>query len=253
MQNLTACNLPHSRHSAIITPGIKLPEIGKLKANVDKELPMKTSLKSFLFITTISCAAITPQPLSYAVSPPNTQQLENLEPASPVTLPNPPFQQSQPPENLLPISDVLKKGKPIAYDVIADLPQWNRPSYLPYWHSTYGRWSYVPNRIHFAKHRLFTSPTNASVLYDFTHNVGIVKEMENAYHSLTALQLDKILVVVMNTDVKNMRYRNQQVVIEGKPVHSGLKIVTIDNPAPGKPIYFQLSTSAGDEIDYSIF
>ncbi|WP_197259175.1 hypothetical protein [Paenibacillus dendritiformis] len=128
---------------------------------------MKTSLKSFLFITMISCAAVTPQSLSYALSPPNKQQLGNLEPPSPVTLPNPPFRQSEPPQNLLSILDVLKKGKSIAYDVIADLPQWDRPSYLPYWHSTYERWSYVPNRIHFAKHRLFTSPTSASALYDF--------------------------------------------------------------------------------------
>ncbi|EHQ61046.1 hypothetical protein PDENDC454_17328 [Paenibacillus dendritiformis C454] len=214
---------------------------------------MKPNIKSFLFIMIITFAALTPRSLSYAYSPHDKQQLENLEPASPVTLPNPPFQQSQPPENLLPISDVLKKGKPIAYDVIADLPQWNRPSYLPYWHSTYGRWSYVPNRIHFAKHRLFTSPTNASALYDFIHNVGIVKEMENAYHQLSSLQLDKILVVVMNTEIKKIRFHNRQVVIEGKPVHSGLNIVTIDNPAPGKSIYFQLSTSTGDEIDYSIF
>ncbi|RJG23549.1 hypothetical protein [Paenibacillus thiaminolyticus] len=214
---------------------------------------MNTKITSILLFVMITFAAATPHTLSYALAPTCKQQLENLEPPSPVTLPNPPFHQSPVPGNLLPISDVMKKGKPLAYVVIADLPQWTRPSYLPYWHSTYERWSYVPNRIHFAKHRLFTSPTNASVLYDFTHNVGIVTEMENAYHNLTALQLDKILVVIMNTDVKNMKYHNQQVVIEGKPVHSGLKIVTIDNPAPGKPIYFQLSTSSGDEIDYSIF
>ncbi|BFH68806.1 hypothetical protein J27TS7_23780 [Paenibacillus dendritiformis] len=214
---------------------------------------MNTSLKSLLFITIITFGAVAPHSLSYALSPPNKQQLGNLEPPSPVTLPNPPFQQSKPPENLRAISDVRKKGKTIAYKVIADLPQWDRPSYLPYWHSTYERWSYVPNRIHFAKHRLFTSPTNASALYDFIHNVGIVKEMENAYNQLTSLPLDKILVVVMNTDVKKIIYDNRQVVIEGTPVHSGLKIVTIDNPAPGRSIYFQLSTSTGDEIDYSIF
>lgn len=83
---------------------------------------MNTKITSLMLFVMITFAAVTPPSLSYALAPTCTQQLENLEPPSPVTLPNPPFHQSPVPGNLLPISDVMKTGTPLAYDVIADLP-----------------------------------------------------------------------------------------------------------------------------------
>jgi len=68
----------------------------------------------------------------------------------------------------------MEKGTKIPFDVIKNIPDYKRPVYEKHWHSTVGRWSYIPTRIHYALHRLFTNyDIGLSNWFDFEGNLGI--------------------------------------------------------------------------------
>jgi hypothetical protein len=183
------------------------------------------------------------------------ERLSNLEPDVPKDLPNPPFNEGPKFQNVKTSGVMLKDGKNLKYQILLYDPKWERPSYRAYWHSTFWRWSYVPTRVHFAKHRLFVSPTNAAALYDFYPNVGIVDEMKNVKLPNNNI-LNYMLVVVMNTDISSIKFLDRQVSIIGKPQKSGLSVLALDRTIVQKgseSVYVQLITPEGYEVDNSLF
>ena len=55
-------------------------------------------------------------------------------------------------------SKVIENGTKIPFEVIANKTDYKRPAYEEHFrYDTTGRWSYIPNRIHYALHRLFTN------------------------------------------------------------------------------------------------
>ncbi len=99
-----------------------------------------------------------------------------LEPETPQDFNDPPFYIPPMPSKIVPIDEVIAKGQEIPLDFIYNDPNWKRKSYKEYWHSKYQRWSYVPIRLHYSMHRLFTTYPTASVYYDFIHDLGIAEE-----------------------------------------------------------------------------
>lgn len=186
------------------------------------------------------------------------QALEHIEPEEPINLSDPPFFTVSLPENEFPIKTVINSGSEIPVYFIYNNPSWKRQSYKKYWHSSYFRWSYVPNRIHYAMHRIFATYPTASVYYDFKHNLGIAEETLyfKKYVTSSTSPFTYLEVVIMNTSIHKIYTYENQVVIIGKPQRSGLQAIVIPankiKPAgDNKEILIQLATLGGDEIDYT--
>lgn len=195
----------------------------------------------------------------YNLSSEATKENPKLEPDQATDIDDPPWgKYFVYPAKVLSVAEIIEKGAEIPFDLIYDNPYWERQSYKSYWHSSAsgGRWSYVPNRIHYAMHRLFTTYRTASVYYDFVHNLGIVNEWGNLEESRGGAY-DNINVAVMNTKVEKILTYGNQVIIIGRPQRNGLTIIDVPvnkiKPFNEKEfILFQLVTELGDEIDYSL-
>ncbi|MFD3157362.1 hypothetical protein ACFIJ5_10945 [Haloimpatiens sp. FM7330] len=183
------------------------------------------------------------------------ERLKSLEPDNPKNINDSPFFQYPFPSKVYSISEVIEKGSKINSPPAYNNPNWKQQAYKEYWHSDYGRWSYVPNRIHYAMHRLFTTYTTASINYDFIHNLGIYEES----HQFPLLDnpLAFIRTVVIKSKILKIITYGNQVVIITKPQRYGLQVYDIPTEQikpmnPKEPILFQLVTELGDEIDYTL-
>ncbi|MBD0380705.1 hypothetical protein [Paenibacillus sedimenti] len=193
-----------------------------------------------------------------------TERLKRLEPDEPKDISDPPFSQRAFPSKLKPPQEILSSGKQLQYKVLLDKPDWKRPVYKSYWHSSVsGRWSYVPNRLHYAQHRLFTAPTAAlSNYYDFVHDLGLSEELMNVQAQPQNADRDRwlgqIIVVVMQAKIEKVLTSGIQVVIVARPQRNGVQALTVNKvdmklDNPNEAVLFQLVTPEGDEIDYSLY
>ncbi|MEC1722983.1 hypothetical protein [Schinkia azotoformans] len=180
------------------------------------------------------------------------QRIKKLEPPVPVNIQDPPWGELSFPSKIKPISEVIHNGTKIPFDLIVDKPEYERPAYNEQWHSTIGRWSYVPNRIHFALHRLFTNyDIGLSGWYDFEHNMGITIPM---FQNEKALDM---YIVTFQTQVTSVYTIGNQVVVVGTPQRNGVQVITITTkdlkPFNKKEnLLIQLATKDEHEIDYSL-
>lgn len=181
-----------------------------------------------------------------------------LEPESPVDIDDLHRKYEVYPTKIFSVSEVMEKGRDIPLDFIYDNPNWERKNYNSYWHSSVsgGRWSYMPVRLYYAMHRMFTTYRTGSIYYDFVHDLGIVDEWDKLDTKDNG-PYDNINVVVMNTKVQKILTRGNQVIIIGKPQRNGLQVFDVPvnkiKPFNNKEfILFQLVTELGDEIDYSL-
>lgn len=176
-----------------------------------------------------------------------------IEPEVPISIADPPYEELAPPTKLESVNTVIKTGKEIPVQFDYNNPDWERPAYKSYWHSSYGRWSYVPNLIHSAIHRIFVTFPTASVFYDFVHDLGIAEESDE-FIKHSGAPYDRIEMVVMQTRIEKIITLENQVVVVGKPALTGLQAVSVPvkdiKPSnTEESILFQLVTSDGDEID----
>lgn len=184
--------------------------------------------------------------------------MEGVEPKTPRDIDDPPWDREVFPTKSYTVPEVIEKGSEIPLDFAYSNLNWKRQAYKSYWHSSVsgGRWSYVPARIHFAMHKLFTTYPTASVYYDFIHDLGIAEENVQ-FMKKSDGPFDYINTVVMQAQVRKIITYGNQVVIIAKPCRSGLQVLDIPvckiKPANIKEkLLFQLATELGDEIDYSL-
>lgn len=186
------------------------------------------------------------------------ERLKRLEPETPKNINEPPWVEGPFPTSTYPISEIIKKGMEIPLDLSYSNPNWKRQAYKSYWHSTVagGRWSYVPIRVSYAMHRLFTTYPTTSIYYDFIHDLGIEEE-SNEFKIKNEGPFDYINTVVMQGQVQRVLTYGNQVLVIVKPQRNGLQV--LDIPVNKiKPInemeniLFQLISEQGDEIDHSL-
>ncbi len=185
-------------------------------------------------------------------------RIKRLEPDTPRDLRDPAYPRALFPSTQRAPSEVVEKGTEISFEVAYEDPKWERPAYKYYWHSSVsgGRWSYVPDRIHYAMHRLFTTYPTASIYYDFIHELGIGEE-SNKFNDKPDKPFEKVEAVVMQTEVQKVFTLGNQVAIVGKPARRGLTVlmVPVEGITPDRSdesILFQLLTPDGSELDYSL-
>ncbi len=184
------------------------------------------------------------------------QRLDSLEPPEPTTILDSPFPFEKGtevhfPTDVIPISEVLKEGTRIPFEAIKSEPDYIRPIYEEHWHSTTGRWSYMPSRIYYSLHRIFPYyAIGISAELDFTQNVGIAA---NTATNETDLDL---YIVVFQTNITDVYTKGNQVVVVGTPKRTGVEVINIKTAAihpsnKEKFLLIQLATD-GDELDYSL-
>ncbi len=175
------------------------------------------------------------------------------EPQAPEDINDPPFRQLPRPTKILPVHEVMAVGANIHLQFAYNNPDWKRQAYKSYWHSSVARWSYVPNLIHHAMHKIFVTYPTASVYYDFIHDLGIAEESRE-FQIPANNPYDNIVLVVMQTKVEKAVTIGNQVVIIGRPALTGLQVLLIPTGDlkpynPKESILFQLVTNEGDEMD----
>lgn len=199
--------------------------------------------------------------LALAISPPEQVKelefrLKQLEPPKPITIIQSPEEvaaEGHKPADVKAISRVIQKGTRIPFQSIHNDPGYKRPVYEQHWHSTYGggRWAYVPTRVEYALHRLFTTyDIGLSNLYDFQQNVGIVFPVFQNKEDLD------LYIVAFQTEITDVYTSGNQVVVTGNPKRNGVQVITIKtgdlHPSDaGKTLLIQLATPQGDELDQS--
>lgn len=185
--------------------------------------------------------------------------LDSLEPEKPVNIDSTPIYDIPLPSNTKPISEVIEKGKDIPLQFAYNDLNWKRPVYKTYWHtgpcSGGGRWSYVPERVNYALHRIFTTYPTASIYYDFVHNLGISDESDKFDFDYT--NIDQIVLVAMQSNVKKIVTLDNQVILIVEPKRNGLQTLiipkdTIQPSNKDEATIFQMVTPEGYEIDYSL-
>ncbi len=176
-----------------------------------------------------------------------------IEPPTPQDIDDLPFHEPPLPSQVLPVSEVLEKGKELPLQFAYNDLSWKRQAYKSYWHSSTGRWSYVPNLLHFTMHRLFVTYPTASIFYDFIHELGIAEESDS-FTMPSESPFENIVMVVMQTKVEKIVTLGNQVVVVGKPSLTGLQtlLIPVKELKPydtSESILFELVTSEGDEFD----
>ncbi len=180
------------------------------------------------------------------------ERLYYLEPEKPVDIIDSRLKNMKLPSKVYPIKEVIESSNEIPFEIIVDKPNYIRPIYEKYWHSTMGRWSYIPNRIRDAQHRLFTEyDIGLSNWYDFEHNIGFEIPMIQDKQALD------IYIVTFQTEISKVYTKGNQVVVVGYPKRNGVQVSTITTkdlkPTDKKEfLLIQLVTPDGYEIDYSL-
>jgi hypothetical protein len=223
-------------------------------------------LSAFILAGVILAAAIDLPDFRGNFGPKSIGAYSGNEPDMPQDIDDPPYPELAMPSKTVSIIEVMEKGRDLPVEFIYNDPNWKRKAFKEYWHSKYHRWSYVPIRLHYAMHRLFTTYPTASVYYDFIHDLGIAEEStkfkgylpvppKNKSQKINPFQ--KIETVIMQTNVKRIVTYGNQVVLVGVPGRTGLQalVIPVESIKPfnsAENILFQLATPQGDELDYSI-
>lgn len=204
-------------------------------------------LKKFIIIImVILFSALVPTKLVRAEDCKTRLQL--LEPDKPQDIKERPLPL---PKEAFSIQDIINKGKKLTFNNLLNDPNYERPIYQKHWHSSIGRWSYLPNRIRYASHRLFADyDIGLSNWYDFEHNLGLEIPMKQT----TPLNL---YLVTFQTEVKEIYTMGQQIIIVGIPKRQGVEVNTISldqiaKQKAGAPLLIQLVIPDGYEIDYTV-
>lgn len=184
------------------------------------------------------------------------QRLDNLEPPEPTTILDSPFPfekgtEEHFPTDVIPISEVLKEGTKVPFKVIKSEPNYIRPIYEEDWHSTTGRWSYIPSRIHYALHRVFPFyAIGISAELEFTQNVGISFPTD-----MNETDLD-LYIVVFQTNITDVYTKGNQVVVVGTPKRTGVEVISIKTadiqPSNMEKLLLVQLANNGAELDYSL-
>ncbi len=148
------------------------------------------------------------------------------------------------------VSDVIEKGKSLAYLFIYSDDEYLRPIYTNLWkQSFYQGWLFLPSKIIAARHSLFTYTGGAGKVFDIEGQLGF-------YPNITIDNQNYLNFLIYNFDLDNVAQLGNDIAISGKPVKKGVQIISIKledvrgNINENGNIAVHLCTPAGNELDY---
>jgi len=147
-------------------------------------------------------------------------------------------------------SEILKRGKSLAYIFVYSDEEYLRPIYSNTWKQAYYQgWLYLPKKIISARHSLFTYLGGAGKTFDIEGELGF-------YPNISIDNQNYINFLIYNFDLQNIIQSENQIVISGTPVKKGVQIISIKlddvtiQTNEAEQILVQLCTPTGFEIDY---
>lgn len=151
------------------------------------------------------------------------KRLTYLEPPAPQVIPS-----QVPPTLPYTTDEVMKKGSKINFRTLEINDKWNRPIYIPLWHSkawNNGRFCYVPRLIESNRHRVFIYQGGGSYWFDISPSMGFTDD--TAPVGIAFKGREEVAIIALETKINEVRkLRNQlQIIIE--PVRKGYHIVAI--------------------------
>lgn len=226
-----------------------------------KEIILKFSLVGFILVLFTGLLTVYQADEMVKVNKEKTfedisHRINRLEPLIPDDIKDTLAQETHLPSSVENVSQALKKGKTAKYRLIYQDLYWQREAYKAYWHSTKGgKWSYMPDRLTYGLHKIFTTYPTYNVYQDFIYELGI-KEEASQFNLQTSKQVNEMIIVVMKGRVKGIKAYNNQVLVICEPTRIGLEVLSIPikefgNINPEEPILTQMVTPDGYEIDYS--
>jgi hypothetical protein len=152
----------------------------------------------------------------------------------------------------VPPSEIVKKGKNLAYIFAYSNEEYLRPIYSNTWKQAYYQgWLYLPRKIVSARHCLFTYMGGAGKVFDIEGELGF-------YPNISIDTQNYINFLIYNFDLQNIYQLENQIVISGTPAKKGVQIISIKSDdvsiqtSDAEQISVYLCTPSGFEIDYQI-
>ncbi len=190
------------------------------------------------------------------------ERLAKLEPVSPVKI----VTADQPARSgeFLPVLTVMAEGIRVPFETIYQDRAWVRPDYQPYWHSTQGQWSSLPDRIHDSYHRLFITPGIATLWDETVHDSGIAEAAAKITLPVYDVKPENtIAIIAVQHQVTDLVVLQNQVVLLGTPARTGVQVLALNKQDLVKSVsgeilaqnnnqeyLFQMVTPDGYEVDY---
>lgn len=147
-------------------------------------------------------------------------------------------------------SEVISKGKNLEYIEVYSDENYLRPIYSTSWKQAYFRgWLYLPRKIIYSRHNLFTYEGDAGNIFDIEGELGFDPNISIDNHNY-------INFLIYNFDLQNVTQLENQIVIYGTPMKKGVQIISIKSDdvslitKDSDSVSVKLCTPSGYEIDY---
>ncbi len=147
-------------------------------------------------------------------------------------------------------ANILNSGNSLLYKTIYSDEDYLRPIYVNSWRQAYYRgWLYLPRKIIYARHNLFTYTGNLANIFDIEGELGF-------YPNISIDNDNYINFLIYDFDIESAAQYSNNIVFSGKPVKKGVHILAVKKEDINKygnsydNISVQLCTPAGYELDY---
>jgi hypothetical protein len=189
------------------------------------------------------------------------ERLKALEPSEPKTIYDyelmPDRDLSKFEEEVLPIPFVQKKGSTVPFVTVYKDLNWQRPAYVPFWHSTNWRWSYVPIKTAYQQHIVYDYQGGGSWWYDLSQDLALPPGADGPSpiheYAFTVGYPYVVRLIVFNFNITSIKHYKNQILVSGVPLRKGLTMVDFDTKSlPESKKLLQLATPDGYEVDYLI-
>ena len=189
------------------------------------------------------------------------EKLKNLEPANPKTMYDYELiggrDLSEFKDTVVPIPLIQKSGSNIPFITVYKDLSWKRPAYVPTWHSSSWRWSYVPTNLAYQQHIVFDYEMGASWWFDLSSDLALPNgtELPSPINksAFTIKYPYVVRLIIFNYNIKSIKYYKNQIIVFGEPLRKGLTMIDFDTKnLPRTKKLLQLVTPDGYERDYLI-
>ncbi len=143
-------------------------------------------------------------------------------------------------------ANILNSGNSLSYNTIYSDEDYQRPIYVNSWRQAYYRgWLYLPRKIIYARHNLFTYSGNLAHIFDIEGELGF-------YPNISIDNENYINFLIYDFDLESAAQYSNKIVFSGKPTKRGVRIISVkkDDINNYDNITVQLCTPAGYELDY---
>lgn len=159
---------------------------------------------------------------------------------------------------IVPVSEVMKEGKGVSFEVMATDETWVRPSYYESWHSTFmgGKFSRIEHIVFYASHNFYTFYGGASETSGILNGLGLGNEHGKAV--ATKEPGKGVGMLAIKANIKEVKVLGDQVAVVVEPKLAGYQTIWLEFSELGlsqgerKPFLLQYVTPEGYELERDV-